>query len=163
RTSAVQVSVPLEILGTRGKIVSQQVNEFLAGPRQQRIVRQALLTDRRGTLRTHLTAAERSGSMRRKDLRIVRKRQQLLVKALVRHGRQLLRRVGRRKVRPAHIAYKERVSGEECSGPAGLSAIVHQNANALKGVSRSLQEPKAALAESNLVSVLHRDVREFST
>ena len=75
---------------------------------------------------------------------------------------KLLRRVGRRKIRPAHIAHEESVSGEDRGGPIRFAAIVHQNANALECVSRSVQEPEAALAELNLVSVLDRDVRELS-
>ena len=45
-------------------------------------------------------------------------------------------------------------------GPLRLAQIVHQDTNALHGVSWSLQEPEAALTELDLVSVLDRDVRE---
>ena len=100
--------------------------------------------------------------MGRKDLRIVGKRQQLLMNALVHDRGELLWRVGRREIRPAHIANEERVSGEDGGGPIRLAAIVHQNANAFEGMSRSLQEAEAALPELDLVSVLHRDVRELS-
>ena len=70
--------------------------------------------------------------------------------------------MGRRKVRPAHIAHKESVSGKDRGGPIRYATIVHQNANALECVPRSLQEPEAALAEPNFVSVLDRDVSELS-
>src|SRR5262249_10970170 len=65
--------------------------------------------------------------------------------------------------RPAHIANEQSVSGEDRSGTIRMAAIVHQNANAVECVSRSLQEPEAAVAELNLVSVLDRDVRKLST
>ncbi len=76
---------------------------------------------------------------------------------------ELLGRVGWRKIRPAHIAHEESVSREDRGRSTGLAAIVHQNANTLQCVSRSLQEPEAALSELNLVSVRHRDVKELSS
>src|SRR5215831_13168370 len=47
-------------------------------------------------------------------------------------------------------------------GPVRRAAIVHQNANALECVPKSVEEPEAALAELNLVSVLDRHVRELT-
>ena len=83
--------------------------------------------------------------------------------ALVQDRGELLWGVGRREVRPAHVADEESVSGEDGGRPVRLAAIVHQNANAFERMSRSLQEPEAALSELNLVSVLDRDVRELSS
>jgi len=50
-------------------------------------------------------------------------------------------------------------------GSAQVTGIgqLTQNANALQSVSRSLQEPEAAIAELDLVAVVDGDVREFST
>jgi hypothetical protein len=68
--------------------------------------------------------------------------------------------VGERSGRPTSPT--KSVSGEYRGGPSRIAAIVHQNANALECVSRSVQEPEAALTELNLVSVLDRDVSELS-
>ena len=69
--------------------------------------------------------------------------------------------VGERSGRPTSPT--KRVSPVKTeAGRSGCAAIVHQNANALECVSRSVQEPEAAVAELNLVSVLDRDVRELS-
>ena len=46
-------------------------------------------------------------------------------------------------------------------GPIRLATILHQNANALEGVSRSLQETEGAVTELNLVSVFDRNVRNL--
>src|SRR5437016_4441549 len=97
-----------------------------------------------------------------KYLRIVRKRQELLMNALEHDRGELLGCVGRRKIRPAHIAHEESVSREDRGRSVGLAAIEHQNANTLECVSRSLQEPEAALSELNHVAIRHGDVKELS-
>ena len=96
-----------------------------------------------------------------KDLRVVRKRQQLLMNALVHDRSELLWSVGCREVRPSHIANEESVTREDNRGPIRFAAIVHQNANAFERMSGSLQEPEAALSELNLVSVRDRHVKEL--
>ena len=83
------------------------------------------------------------------------------MKALIHDRGELLWRVSGRKIRPAHIAHEESVSGEDRGGAIRRAAIVHQNANALECVSRSLQEPEGALSELNLVPVLDRHVKEL--
>ena len=69
--------------------------------------------------------------MRGKNLRIVRKRQELLMNAPVQDRGELLWRMSRRKIRPAHIAHEESVSGEDRGGLIRFAAILHHNANAL--------------------------------
>src|SRR5713101_6221111 len=98
-----------------------------------------------------------------KDLRLVRKRQELLMKALVQDRGELLWGVGCREVRPTDVTNEESVPGEHDGRPIRLAAIVDQNADAFECMSRSLQEPEAALSELNLVPVLDRDVKELSS
>lgn len=98
-----------------------------------------------------------------KDLGFIGKRQELLMNAAVQDRGELLRRVGRRKVGTAHISYKERVSREDCGRSIGSAEIVHQNANALECVSRSVEEPEPTFAEPNFVTVHDRDMREFGS
>src|SRR5439155_759957 len=109
----VEVHFLCEILGRRRKVVGQQVYEYLTGSREQGVIRLPLLADGRGTFRTHLTAAERTRAMGGIDLRIVRKRQELLMKALVQDRGELLWGMGCREVRPAHVTHEESVSGED--------------------------------------------------
>ncbi len=47
------------------------------------------------------------------------------------------------------------------AGPLRRAAVVHQDANALEGVSGSLQEPERALSEFDPVAVRDRHVREL--
>src|SRR5436305_14839222 len=98
-----------------------------------------------------------------KDLRIVGKRQELLMNALVEHGGKLLRSMVCREIGPPHIANEKCISGEDGLRAAGLAQIAHDDANALGSVSGRFQKPETALPELDLVSAIHGDVREQST
>ena len=100
--------------------------------------------------------------MRREDLGVVRKGEQLLMNALVQDCGKLLRCVGCREVGPSYIANKKRVSREDVLRAVRLAEIRHQDADALHGMAGSLQEAKAALPELNLLAVLNRLVGELS-
>ena len=100
--------------------------------------------------------------MSRIDLSVVGERQQLLVNAAVKGRSKLLRSIGWREIRAAHVAHEERVSREDDGGPFRQAAIPHQDADAFDGVPGGLQELQTTLTEANFVSVLHRDVRELS-
>ena len=83
------------------------------------------------------------------------------MKALVQDRGELLWGVGCREVRPTDVTNEESVPGEHDGRPIRLAAIVDQNADAFECMSRSLQEPEAALSELNLVSVRDRHVKEL--
>src|SRR3982750_3776569 len=97
-----------------------------------------------------------------KDLRIVRKCQQLLMNALIHDRGELLWGVRRREIRPADITNEESVSSEDDGRPTRFAAIAHENANAFESMPRGLQKTEAALPELNLVIVLYCDVGELS-
>src|SRR6516165_8409444 len=99
--------------------------------------------------------------MRGKNLDVIGKCEKFLMNTRVHDPGKLLWRVGWREVRPADIANEESVPGENCTGPIRVADIIHQNANAFKRVSRSLQEPEPARSEAKFVSVLDRDVSEL--
>jgi hypothetical protein len=107
---------------------------------EQGVIRLPLLADGGEAFRAHLTAAERTGAMKGKNFGVVGKRQEPVMHAAVQHRGELLRRMGRRRVGPAHIVYEERVSRKDFGGPIRCAAIVHQNANALECVPWSVEE-----------------------
>ena len=85
--------------------------------------------------------------MSRKDLCVIRKRQELVLDTPVHYLCELLWRMSGRKVRPAHVTDEERISCEDVAGPLRLTAVIHQNADAFQRMAGSLQEPEAALSE----------------
>src|SRR5215472_656167 len=89
----VQLSITAEVFGTGRHDIGEETDELLAGRRLKRIVGAPLFANSGGAFGTHLPAAKRSRSMRGKDLRLIRKPEQLLMQALVQHGSQLLRSV----------------------------------------------------------------------
>src|SRR5438477_9415591 len=100
--------------------------------------------------------------MRRKDLRIIGKLQELVVQALVEHGGKLLRGVLSRKIGTADVSNKQRVSGKYRSWVGRLGEFGYRNTDALRCVTGSRKKIEPALTELQGVTVFNRCVGEGS-
>src|SRR5213080_509660 len=83
------------------------------------------------------------------------------MKTVIEHARQLLSRVSRREIGAADITEEKRVPGQRRPGLRGFLFICYQQANALRCVTRRLQNSNAGFADLQLEAILHIDVREL--
>ena len=74
--------------------------------------------------------------------------------------RKLLRCVFGGQIRPADIAHKQRVPGKDGARLRRLVQVGQHRADALNGVSRSLEKIEAAVTELQGVSISHRNMRK---
>ena len=98
--------------------------------------------------------------MRWKDLRIIRKLEELLVQTAVEHCGQLLRSVLPGKIRPADVSHKQRISGKHGPWPRRLGQVGHGNTNTLDGMAGCRQKIETALTELERIAVFDRRMRE---
>src|SRR6267154_2091250 len=160
RALAVHFDVVPEILGPRWKTISQQSDELFAAACLKRIIAHSLFANGGRAFSTHLSAAQRPGSMRGKNFRLIRKFQYLVMQAVVEHGGKILRSVIAGKIRTPDIPHKKRVPGEDRSWLCRLTQVGQYNADALGGVAGRGEKVEATSAELDRIAVFHRRVRK---
>ena len=115
---AVELDVAAEVLGARREAVGEEMDEFILIAGEEGVVSAALLADGGGALGAHLAAAERAGAVGGEDLGVVGEVEELVVKAGVEEGGELLRSVVAGEVGTAYVADEEGVAGEDGTGAA---------------------------------------------
>jgi len=82
------------------------------------------------------------------------------MQAVVEHRGKLLRRAIAGKIGTPDVSHKQSVAGEYSFRAGRRGEVCHHDADALDGVTGSLQKIKPAIAEVNGVAVFNRCVRE---
>src|SRR6266568_847341 len=100
--------------------------------------------------------------MRREDLSLIWKFEELLVQALVEHRGKFLRGVLAGKIGAADISNKQSVSRKHGSRPRRLGKVSHRNTDALCGVTGSCKKIEPALTELEGITVFDGGMRESS-
>ena len=80
---AVELDVAAEVLGAGREAVGEEMDELVFAAGEECVVGAALLAYGGGALGTHLTAAERAGSVGGEDLGVVGELEEFFVEALV--------------------------------------------------------------------------------
>src|SRR5579872_4125134 len=82
------------------------------------------------------------------------------MQAVIKHPRKFLRGFIPRQIGPADVADKQRVPGEHSPGFVAPIQVYNYHRNALYRMSRSLEEPKNHAAETDLIAIVHRLMRQ---
>src|SRR5713226_5380200 len=140
--STIDFGILQKIVGTRRQVAGQLVYELFAALDLQSVVGETLSTDRRGSLGSHVAAAERTGAVGWIHEDFVRQFQKLVVQAVIKQAGQFLRCVGSGEIGTAYISEKKRITGQYGPRLERLDRFLvmgDQQAYALQRVSRSFQ------------------------
>ena len=158
---AIDFGIFHEVLRSGWQITGQLMDEFLTAANLKRVICEPLGADGRRAFRAHVAPAERTRAMSGIHEHIVRQSHQLIVKIVIEHARQLLSRVSRREIRAANVAQEKRIPGQDSPRLRGFLFICYQQANALRCVTRRLQNSNAGSADLQLEAIPHINVREL--
>ena len=133
-------------IGWRVRLIGRdERDEVCLAHRLERVVRFALLADRRNGLFTDLLAAKRSRAVGRRYQRVVGQRQQLVSSRSIEQPAQIGGRPAERRpqVWPAHVADKQRVAGQH-SVRVGLIAcgVVARESRLIRRCGRAFRAPR---------------------
>ena len=100
--------------------------------------------------------------MGRVDLDVVAQRKELVVQRIEQHPGQLLRCQIRRQIGTAYIADEQGVAGEHGQRLHATVQVRNHDRDALHRMAGSFQKTQDDAAETNLIAVVNRHVREAS-